>query len=219
MLQQEFNYSSKLVKPLALNAVQGDYPIVETFLSIQGEGYWSGTSAYFIRLGGCDVGCPWCDQKETWYQKRHPVQSAQDLSQQAMQSRPAIVVITGGEPLLQDLELLTQLLKRKKLRIHLETSGAYPLSGQFDWITLSPKPFKPPQGDIYAQVNELKVIVSDIKDLSWAEEQAGKIPENAKKYLQPEWNSSQSQQLCMDYILENPSWCLSLQTHKYLGVR
>ena len=192
MLQQEFTSSSELAaKPLSLTTVQGDYPIVETFLSIQGEGYWSGTSAYFIRLGGCDVGCPWCDQKETWYQKRHPVQSAQDLSQQAMQASPAIVVITGGEPLLQDLELLTQLLKRKKLRVHLETSGAYPLSGQFDWITLSPKPFKPPQHDIYAQTNELKVVVASVEDLGWAEEQAGKIPENTKKYLQPEWNSSQ----------------------------
>ena len=220
MLQQKFTSSSKLVtQPLSLTAAQGDYPVVETFLSIQGEGYWSGTSAYFIRLGGCNVGCPWCDQKETWPQKHHPAKSAQEVSKQAIQTNPAIVVITGGEPLLHDLELLTQLLKQEKLPIHLETSGAYPLSGQFDWITLSPKPYKPPQSDIYGQINELKVIIADIKDLDWAEEQADKIPKNTKKYLQPEWNSSNSQQLCMDYILKNPCWRMSLQAHKYLGVR
>lgn len=195
------------------------YPIVETFHSVQGEGFWTGVNAYFIRLGGCDVYCPWCDQKETWNAKRHPQQSVTDLVQQAKNANPALVIITGGEPLLHDLTPLTQPLKQYGLRTHLETSGAHPFSGVFDWVTFSPKRYKLPHESIYSQVQELKVIVAQEDDLIWAEEQAAKIPQNALKYLQSEWNTPQTQQLIFDYVLKHPEWRISLQSHKFLGVR
>jgi organic radical activating enzyme len=194
------------------------YPIVETFHSVQGEGAWTGTSAFFIRLGGCDVGCPWCDQKESWNAKRYLQIPIINLAKQAKAANPAIIVITGGEPLIYDLAPLTQNLRELGLRVHLETSGAHPFSGQFDWVTFSPKSFKPPHESIYSQVDELKVIVANPADLEWAEQEATKVPAKALKYLQPEWNSPASQQLILDYILQHPEWRISLQTHKFLGV-
>lgn len=195
------------------------YPVVETFHSLQGEGAWTGTSAFFIRLGGCDVGCPWCDQKESWNAKRYPQHSTLTLARQAKAVNPAIVVITGGEPLMHDLTPLTRHLQELGLRVHLETSGAYPFCGQFDWVTLSPKTFKPPQESIYVQVDEIKVVVANSADLQWAEKQATKVPSKALKYLQPEWNSPASQQLIVDYILQQPEWRISLQIHKFLRIR
>lgn len=195
------------------------YPIVETFHSIQGEGAWMGTSAFFIRLGGCDVSCPWCDQKESWNAMRHPPITTVNLARQARAANPAIVVITGGEPLIYDLAPLTLHLRQLGLRVHLETSGAYPFSGQFDWVTFSPKPFKSPQESIYSQVDEIKVVIANHADLEWAEKEATKIPARALKYLQPEWNSPASKPLILDYILHHPEWRISLQTHKLLGVR
>lgn len=195
------------------------YPLVETFHSVQGEGMWTGTNALFIRLGGCDVCCPWCDQKETWNAKRHPQRSLLDLVTEAKTINCAIVVITGGEPLMHDLEPLTQQLREKGLRLHLETSGTHPFSGQFDWVTFSPKQYKLPHHSIYDRVSELKVVVATAEDLAWAEEQAAKISPGVVKYLQPEWNTPASQQLIFDYVLTHPDWRISLQTHKLIGVR
>jgi organic radical activating enzyme len=195
------------------------YPLVETFHSIQGEGTWMGVNAFFIRLGGCDIYCSWCDQKETWNGKRYPVHSVADLAGMAQKVNPAIVIITGGEPLIYDLMPLTQGLKQLGLKVHLETSGAYAFSGEFDWVTFSPKPFKVPHESIYNQVNELKVIIAKPEDLSWAEAQAAKVSPTVLKYLQPEWNTPSSKALIFDYVLNHPQWRMSLQTHKFLGFR
>jgi 7-carboxy-7-deazaguanine synthase len=208
------------------------YPVVETFHSLQGEGAWMGASAFFIRLGGCDVHCPFCDTKESWNAAVHPRQHVKDLAELVERSQPAIAVITGGEPLMHNLTALTDALKSSlnadsSLRLHLETSGAYPLSGDFDWITLSPKKFKPPQAGIYDRTQELKIVVSDVSDLEWAEQQASLICKSTAKnisdrmlmYLQPDWNRPESQKLIFDYIIHHPQWRLSLQTHKFLGVR
>ncbi|MEM7066768.1 MAG: 7-carboxy-7-deazaguanine synthase QueE [Cyanobacteria bacterium P01_B01_bin.77] len=194
-------------------------PIVETFHSIQGEGTWAGKSAFFIRLAGCDVGCPWCDTKHSWNSKRYPQQSIDELVLHAQATRPCMVIITGGEPLMHDLSELTKNLHQAGLRIHLETSGAHPFSGKFDWVSFSPKRFKPPHDSVYPQVNELKVVVANADDLAWAESEAAKVTPDTIKLLQPEWNSSDSARLIFDYILKHPDWQLSLQTHKFLGVR
>lgn len=200
-----------------INAVT--YPIAETFHSLQGEGAWAGSNAFFIRLGGCDVHCPWCDQKETWNAQRHPHLTVESLVDEALAAHPSFVVITGGEPLLHDLNFLCQALKAKSLRLHLETSGAYTLTGKFDWITLSPKPYKPPHQDIYARANELKVIISQPEDFLWAEAEAAKVNFDIPLYLQAEWETKTIDQSIFQYILAHPQWRLSLQTHKYLGLR
>ena len=194
-------------------------PIVETFHSIQGEGSWAGTNAYFIRLAGCDVGCPWCDTKQSWNPKRHPQREVGQLVAAAQAATPKIVVITGGEPLMHDLTAITQQLRQAGLQVHLETSGAHPFSGTFDWVTFSPKRFKPPHPSIYPQVNELKVVVADESDLVWAEQQAAQLSPTVDKRLQPEWETAGSQQIVFDYVLKNPGWRVSLQTHKFLGVQ
>jgi 7-carboxy-7-deazaguanine synthase len=194
-------------------------PIVETFHSLQGEGTWAGTNASFIRLAGCDVGCPWCDTKISWSEKHHPRRSIADLIHEAQACNPRFVVITGGEPLMHDLHPLTAALQATGLRTHLETSGSHPLSGQFDWITLSPKPFKPPLPAIYAQAQELKIVISIASDFAWAEAQSDLTNPQADRYLQPEANSPTSQQLIFNYILQHPQWRMSLQTHKLLGIR
>ncbi|MFM7382454.1 MAG: 7-carboxy-7-deazaguanine synthase QueE [Microcystaceae cyanobacterium] len=199
--------------------MQTTYPIAETFHSLQGEGAWAGTNAFFIRLAGCEVHCPWCDQKETWNARRFPQHEVTDLTQLVSQANPAIVVITGGEPLQHDLTALTQSLKERGFRLHLETSGAYPLSGVFDWITLSPKPFKAPHPSLYEKAQELKVIIADPSDFIWAESQSAKVPPQTLRYLQPEWNCADSQTWIIHYILRHPQWRFSLQTHKYLGVQ
>lgn len=194
-------------------------PIVETFHSVQGEGAWTGVSAYFIRLAGCDVNCPWCDQKESWSEKNYPRKEVSDLAFEAKLANPAIVVITGGEPLMHDLNPITKQLKELSLQVHLETSGAYPFSGQFDWVTFSPKRYRLPHESIYSQVNELKVVVETTSDLQWAETEARKVPYGTVKYLQPEWNTPTSQKIIFDYVLKHPQWKFSLQTHKFLGVQ
>lgn len=193
-------------------------PLVEAFHSVQGEGIWLGCSAYFIRLAGCDVGCPWCDTKESWHQRHERHRPAQ-LTADAQAAQPKFVVITGGEPLLHNLEPLTQALKDGGLRVHLETSGAHPISGTFDWIALSPKRYKPPHPSLYPHVDELKVVISEPGDFDWAESQAAQVPSAAAKLLQPEWNTPQSQAWITDYVKRHPDWRISLQTHKFLGVR
>jgi len=195
------------------------YPIVEAFHSIQGEGFWTGTNAFFLRLGGCDVHCPWCDQKETWPREKHLQWQSSDLVEKIIVAAPTIVIITGGEPLLHNLDPLTSSLKKEGLRVHLETSGAHPFSGKFDWVTFSPKTFKPPDPSIYTKVDELKIIITGEEDLEWAEEMAKKVPPNTLKYLQPEWNSPNSSHMIIKYILRHPQWRLSVQTHKFLNIQ
>lgn len=195
------------------------YPIVETFHSVQGEGSHTGVSAFFIRLGGCDVRCPWCDTKESWNAQRHPQRSIVELVAEVKQARPAIAIITGGEPLLHDLTPLTVAIKQQNIPVHLETSGSHPFSGEFDWVTFSPKQFLAPHPSIYPRVNELKVVILSKYDFKWAEQQAALVPPETVKYLQPEWSTSRSKDLIFDYVLKHPQWRISLQTHKLLQVR
>lgn len=197
----------------------GLLPVVETFHSVQGEGTWSGTNAFFIRLAGCDVGCPWCDTKHSWNSKRHPFHTIEDLVAEAQLAHPNIVVITGGEPLMHNLDALTLQLKEAGLRTHIETSGAHPFSGTFDWVTFSPKPFKPPHESIYSQVSELKVVVAEATDLEWAETQALRVPQDTTKLLQPEWETPSSTTLVIQYVLKHRDWRVSLQTHKFMSIR
>jgi len=194
-------------------------PVVETFHSVQGEGAWTGTNAFFIRLAGCDVGCPWCDTKHSWSVRRHPQRHTTDLIADAKAANPAIVVITGGEPLMHDLSPLSNGLRAAGLRSHLETSGSHPFSGNFDWVTFSPKRFKPPHESIYLQVSELKVVIANQSDLFWAEDQATKILTDAVRLLQPECGTPESYSLIFDYILSHPEWRISLQTHKFTNIR
>lgn len=196
-----------------------DLPVVEIFHSVQGEGVWTGTNAFFIRLAGCDVGCPWCDTKHSWNARRYPRHPIPELIAAAKAVNPAIVVITGGEPLMHDLTALSCGLKAAGLRVHLETSGAHPFSGMFDWVTFSPKQFKAPHASVYPHVSELKVVVTHLSDLDWAEEHTDKIPVNATKFLQPEWGNPDSYSLIFEYVLHHPDWRISLQTHKFTHIR
>ena len=205
-----------------LNEVPEDgssLPLMEAFYTLQGEGYHTGKAAFFIRLGGCDVGCHWCDVKESWDANIHPLTPSDQIVEQALQHPAKSVVITGGEPLLYNLEYLTQALHQAGIRIFLETSGAYPLTGHWDWICLSPKKFKKPRPDVCARADELKVIVFNKSDFSWAETYADTVGPNCKLFLQPEWSkSAEVTPLIVDYIKENPRWEVSLQTHKYLHI-
>ena len=191
---------------------------MEHFYTIQGEGVYAGQAAYFIRLAGCDVGCWWCDVKESWDETGHPRVATRELVRAASESGAAFAVITGGEPLLHNLSALCFGLHEAGLRTHLETSGSSPLSGDFDWITLSPKRFKEPLDEIYPLANELKIVVLTRKDLQWAEKNAAKCPGNVIKLLQPEWDSPKSIPLIVEYVKGHPDWVISLQTHKYLNV-
>jgi 7-carboxy-7-deazaguanine synthase len=194
-------------------------PIMETFYSIQGEGANTGQAAYFIRLAGCDVGCVWCDVKDSWDVSKHPLVSVKKIVDDALKYPSRNVVITGGEPLQHDLDDLCELLLMNEFEIWLETSGAYPLRGAFDWICFSPKKFKVPLEEIYTYANELKVVIFNKSDFKWAEEQAALVDENCALYLQPEWDKrSEIMPLIVDYVKNNPEWNISLQTHKYLNV-
>lgn len=193
-------------------------PLMEEFYTIQGEGYHKGTAAYFIRVGGCDVGCHWCDVKESWDAEKHPPTDIGHIVKNAAKHSDTIVV-TGGEPLTWDMQSLTKGLKSKNLKTHIETSGAYPLTGQWDWICLSPKKLKPPVGDVHQRAHELKVIVYNKSDFAFAEEHAGKVGDDCVLYLQPEWSVREKvTPLIVDYVMQNPKWKVSLQTHKYLNI-
>lgn len=193
-------------------------PLMEEFYTIQGEGYHKGTAAYFVRIGGCDVGCHWCDVKESWDAETHPPTAIDKIVANASKYSNTIV-ITGGEPLTWDMGPLTAGLKEKNLKIHIETSGAYPLTGTWDWICLSPKKNKLPKDEIYSVAHELKVIVYNKHDLIFAEEEAAKVNENCILYLQPEWSVREKMiPLIVDYVMRNPKWIVSLQTHKYLNI-
>ncbi len=195
-----------------------EYPIMEHFYTIQGEGAHTGRAAYFIRTGGCDVQCWWCDVKDSWDEDKHPRMKVKDLVDKVKESKAPIAVITGGEPLLHDLDALTNSIKKIGIKTHIETSGSSPLSGNFDWITLSPKRFKKPLDEVFPYVDELKVVVLTKKDLAWAEENAAKCPDSTQLLLQPEWDTPASMPLIVEYVKEHPKWGISLQTHKYLQV-
>lgn len=193
-------------------------PLMEEFYTIQGEGHHAGKAAYFIRVGGCDVGCHWCDVKESWNPDLHPPTEVSKIASNAAQYSKTIVV-TGGEPLTWNMKPLTDKLREKGLSIHIETSGAYPLSGDWDWICLSPKKTKPPVKEIYSKAHELKVIVYNQNDLKWAEEHAALCNTTCKLYLQPEWSKKDKiMPTITDYVMANPKWQISLQTHKYIGI-
>lgn len=195
-----------------------EYPIMEHFYTIQGEGVHTGRAAYFIRTAGCDVNCWWCDVKESWEEEGHPRMKVRELVNLVKALGTEIVVITGGEPLMHDLLPLTKSLKAIGVKTHIETSGSSPFSGEFDWVTLSPKRFKKPTEEIFEYVNELKVVVLTNKDLAWAEENAAKCPEGTRLLLQPEWDTPKSIPMIVEYVKEHPHWGISLQTHKFLQV-
>jgi organic radical activating enzyme len=194
-------------------------PLMEDFYTIQGEGFNTGKAAYFIRIGGCDVGCHWCDVKESWDANIHPLTPVEKIIEQVDTFNAISVVVTGGEPLIYNLDTLTHLLKQKNIETFIETSGAYPLSGQWDWICLSAKKTMTPLNEIYSKANELKVIVYNQNDFKWAEEQAKKVNANCYLYLQPEW-SKRNELLphIIDYVKQHPQWMISLQTHKYINI-
>ena len=194
-------------------------PVMEQFYTLQGEGVYQGRAAYFIRLGGCDVGCVWCDVKESWDAGKHPQWEITSLVSNACQYPGEIVVITGGEPLLHDLAELTEKLQAAGKRTHLETSGSSELSGTWDWITLSPKKFKAPVESVLPLANELKVVVYNRHDFEWAESYKDKVSPNCRLYLQPEWDKAAIvTPLIIEYIKAHPEWQLSLQVHKYINV-
>lgn len=192
---------------------------MEQFYTIQGEGFNTGKAAYFIRIGGCDVGCHWCDVKESWDANIHPLTKINDVITNVQAYNAQSVVITGGEPLIYNLNLLTKKLKEKNIATFIETSGAYELSGNWDWICLSPKKTMLPLQSIYKKAHELKIIIFNQHDFIWAEEQAKLVNENCYLYLQPEW-SKQEQLLpkIIEYVKLNPKWMISLQTHKYMNI-
>ncbi|MGY8968524.1 MAG: 7-carboxy-7-deazaguanine synthase QueE [Flavobacteriales bacterium] len=201
------------------NVAQGLYlPLMEAFYTLQGEGYHKGSAAYFIRIGGCDVGCHWCDVKESWNAKLHPPTGIESIVEEAKKSSDTVVV-TGGEPLMWPMDPLTTELKSKEISTHIETSGAYSLSGEWDWFCLSPKKTKLPTLDAYAAADELKMIIHNHNDFKFAEEQAAKVGEDCILFLQPEWSKrDQMMPEMVDYVLKNPRWKVSLQTHKYLNI-
>lgn len=196
----------------------GHYALMEHFYTLQGEGYWTGTAAYFVRLGGCDVGCHWCDVKESWNAAAHPIAAATDIAAWARQSGTQRVVVTGGEPLLHNLNALTTELRAASLKTHIETSGTQPLTGQWDWVCFSPKKFKAPLPEFYQAAHELKIIVYNLHDLQWAETHAARVQPACHLFLQPEWSTPDAYSWILDYVKANPRWRLSLQTHKFLNI-
>ncbi len=194
-------------------------PVMETFYTVQGEGAFAGAPAFFIRLAGCDVGCVWCDVKESWDAAKHPLRTTEDLIQEVSDAGATLCVITGGEPTLHNLSELTASLRSRGIRTHLETSGTQPLTGEWDWITFSPKKFKVPLAEYFEKSHELKVIVNHTSDVEWAQGHAEKMSAETILYLQPEWEKREAMQnLILDFIRKNTRWRISVQTHKYLGV-
>ncbi|MBL4653043.1 MAG: 7-carboxy-7-deazaguanine synthase QueE [Flavobacteriales bacterium] len=194
-------------------------PIMEEFYTVQGEGGNTGKPAYFVRIGGCDVGCHWCDVKESWNPDLHPVKSVDEVVKNAIKYPAKAVVITGGEPSMYNLEYLTEQFVNAGMQLFVETSGAYHLTGIWHWICLSPKKNAPPKEDVYNKAQELKIIVHDKNDLKWAEEHAEKVNTECRLFLQPEWSKREEiMPIIVDYVMNNPKWNISLQTHKYLHI-
>ncbi len=195
------------------------FPVMEHFYTLQGEGVHTGKAAYFIRLGGCDVGCVWCDVKESWDADKHPQLSVQQLVDAAMAHPGRLIIVTGGEPAMHDLRPLCTALKAKGFRVHLETSGSSPIIGELDWITLSPKKFKAPLQECLALAHELKVVVYHSSDFEWGEQHAMYVNADCKLFLQPEWSKREKMTpMITEYIQQHPNWQLSLQTHKYINI-
>lgn len=208
-----------LQKEIQLLVEKGEMlPLMEAFYTIQGEGFYKGKAAYFVRIGGCDVGCHWCDVKESWNAQTHPPTHILDIVNETRKHSDTIVV-TGGEPLMWNLNPLTNLLKNNQVRTHIETSGAYTLTGIWDWICLSPKKIKPPTEDVCQKANELKVIIYNKHDFLFAEEMAQQVGDKCLLYLQPEWSKKDKMiPEIVDYVMKNPKWTISLQTHKYMNI-
>ena len=198
---------------------QVSYPVMEHFYTLQGEGAHTGQAAYFIRLGGCDVGCVWCDVKESWDADVHPKMSVAEIVAVASSYPGRLAVITGGEPAMHDLTALAEGLREKGFRIHIETSGTRTIVGDIDWITLSPKKFKAPIPENLPKASELKVVVFHKSDFAWAEQYAAQVSPECRLYLQPEWDKRDAMTpMLLEYIAAHPQWRLSLQTHKYLNI-
>ncbi|MFN5663717.1 MAG: 7-carboxy-7-deazaguanine synthase QueE [Bacteroidota bacterium] len=194
-------------------------PVMEHFYTIQGEGAFTGQAAYFIRLGGCDVGCVWCDVKESWDASKHPTHTTDEIADWVKHSGAMLAVITGGEPLLHNLDALTQALHAAGIKTNIETSGSCALSGNWDWICVSPKKFKEPMVEVVKVANELKIVVFNKSDFEWAEKYAALVNSSCKLFLQPEWeNSARVAPLIIDYVKAHPKWAISLQTHKFLNI-
>ena len=208
-------HSSKIIKQIQ----QGfTLPVMEHFYTIQGEGFHSGAACYFVRLGGCDVGCPWCDVKESWDENDHPIIAVKEIVKKSLEFSDCVIV-TGGEPLMWNMGPLTKELKKFNKKTHIETSGSHPLTGDWDWVCLSPKKAKLPIEEAYNYADELKMIIYNNHDFIFAEEQAKKVNSNAILYLQPEWGKRERMMpLMVDFVKNNPKWKLSLQTHKYLNI-
>ena len=197
---------------------KNNLPVMEMFYSLQGEGYHSGSAAFFIRIGGCDVACHWCDVKESWDHGNHNILKVSKIIQN-IDKKTKIVVVSGGEPLMWDMTELTKKLKEKNFKRHLETSGAYDITGDWDWICLSPKKQQLPKKYLYQMANELKIIVYNNHDLIFALEESKKVSDNCKLFLQPEWGKFEKiNGKVVDFVKNNPRWTLSLQTHKFLGI-
>lgn len=196
-----------------------ELPLMEDFYTIQGEGFHQGRAAYFIRLGGCEVRCVWCDVKDSWDVKAHPKVNVTVIADKAKASGSEIVVVTGGEPTMHNLQALTDAIKKMGLRTHIETSGAYPITGAWDWVCFSPKKFKPPHPSVAPHANELKVVIFHKSDFTWAEDFAKQVRPDCKLYLQPEWSKENDilPQL-IEYVKQNPRWQISLQVHKYMNI-
>jgi organic radical activating enzyme len=194
-------------------------PLMEHFYTLQGEGRFTGHASYFVRLGGCDVGCVWCDVKDSWDASKHPLVPITEIVAAVVASGTKIAVITGGEPMMHNLDTITEMLREQGIRTHVETSGAHPLSGTWDWICLSPKKFKAPLDEMIAAAHELKTVIYNKTDFAWAEQYAAKVSTDCLLYLQPEWSkSAEMNPLIIDYVKANPQWILSLQTHKFLDI-
>jgi len=192
---------------------------MEMFYSLQGEGYHQGKAAYFIRLAGCDVGCVWCDVKDSWDASKHPVLTIEEIVNSALSHPARLAIITGGEPLLYNLDALTTALKKAGFEVNIETSGSSPMSGNWDWVCLSPKKFKAPLDESIQAASELKVVIFNTHDFEWAETYAKQVAPSCKLYLQPEWDkANQITPLVIDYIKAHPKWELSAQLHKYIQV-
>lgn len=206
--------------PMSFRTASGEcLPVMESFYTLQGEGAHQGRAAYFIRLAGCDVGCVWCDVKESWERDAYPLLETASLVASASRHPGRLAVITGGEPLMHPLDALTAQLHQAGFRCHLETSGSHPLSGDWDWICLSPKKFKAPLDKVLRQADELKVVIYHPSDLDWAEQHAERCQPSCRLFLQPEWSrQDRIRPLILDYIQAHPQWQLSLQVHKYLNI-
>lgn len=215
-----------MIKPITNNPEQNRLldagkmlPLMEAFYTIQGEGRNTGEAAWFIRVGGCDVGCRWCDVKESWNPDLHPLTHTDQIVEDAAAQVSKAVVVTGGEPLMYNMEYLCAELKKHQIKTYLETSGAYPLSGQWDWICLSPKKNMAPVGEITRRAHELKVIIFNDSDIAWAETFADKVGENCILYLQPEWSRAKYiTPVIIDYVKKNPRWKISIQSHKFMHI-